>query len=189
MRKDLLALGLIVSFVGLVSIAVSQVPVVPNPSQNWVTVPGAEVQAPESSYNMSVQGILTQGDRFRVYFQLGLPPAIFSMDATVLVNLTYPNGSTKLYDIPIGSSGGTVGIMAPFPEGTVNETGTYKANAEAYFITIIYLAFQKVEVGETEPQYPYSTFLLVGGGAFAGGIGIIVLGAKIPKRKKRFRRR
>jgi len=187
MRRDLLASGLILSFVGLAFMGISQMSIKHEPLQNWVTVAEAgPLQQP--SYNMSVQGTLSSSDRFKVYFQLGpYSGGPIVEGAGVLVNLTDPSGYTESYDISVGlSSGGTLGIMEPFPEYIANSTGTYRANAEAFFVSIVYLAFQKMELTEIEPQYPNRGFFPVGVAIFAGGVGVVLLGAKISKRRRRF---
>jgi len=135
---------------------------------------------------MSVQGNLTITDKFRIYFQLGPYEGPIPEGAGVLINLTDPTGANKLFDIPAErSQGGTIGIKAPFPEDTANSTGTYRVKAQALFVSIVYLAFQKMKIEELGPQYPYGIFSPVGGAVIAGGSGIILLGAKFSKRRRR----
>ena len=176
MRKDLLALGLILLFVGMASMSISQVTVTPEPIQSWVTV--AESTSQEPSNNMTVQGTLTQGDRFRVYFLYGPYSGAINIDAGVLINLTDPTGYTKSFYSLVESG-------PSYPEYTANSTGTYRANALAILISITSLTFEKMEIEEKGSQHPYSIYLPVGGVIFAGGSGILLLGRKISKRRRR----
>jgi hypothetical protein len=188
MRKDLLALGIFLCFVGLGFMAASQIVIKPEPREaGWIPV--KEITSEQPSYLLSVQGPLNQRDKFRVYFGLGPAPGLISMDASVEVNFTDPNGYTALYDIPVGrgSQGGPLAVKSAFPEGVVNYTGTYKVDAEAIWgISLTYLALQKMKLEEKEPQYPYSTFFPVGIATFLAGGGISFLGVKISKQKRRF---
>lgn len=185
MRRDLLALGILLLFLGVVFISGSRVVVKPEPLEKWVVVEDTSAEQPTSS--LFVQGRLTRGDRFRVYFELAPPsPGPFSMDATVLVNLTDPNGYVEPYYIPIErDEGGTLRLMAPFPGGVANYTGTYKVSAEAILgVFFNYLDLQKIEIEEKEPQYPYGVLFPVGIAVLLGGVGISLLGTKISRRKR-----
>jgi len=186
MRKGLLALGIFLSFVGLGFIAASKLVVKPEPVEtDWIDID--KVSSQEPRYVLSVNGSLNQGDKFRVYFQLYPVYGTLSVDASVEVNLTDPNGNSTLYDVPIGrSQGGVLGLLGPFPEGVANYTGTHRVDAEGIWgVSLIYLALQKMPIEEREPQYPYSTFFPVGIGIFLAGGGISLLGAKTSKHKRR----
>jgi len=186
MRKDLLALGLIFCFVGLVFLSFSQMVVMPAPIKSWVTV--AESNS-EPTYNMSVQGSFINGSIFRVRFGLGPYSGPVPTDVFVQVNVTDPVGYTESVDVRVGrTSGGAVGIMDPFPVGTAFYTGIYRADAQAFFVSIIYLALEKEEITAVPPEYPYSGFLPVGGAVFAGGSGTLLLGARVSKPRKRLRK-
>ena len=184
MRRDLLALGMFLLLLGVVFMSGSRVVVKPEPLERWVVVEDATAEQPTPS--LFVQGRLTYGDRFRVYFELAPPsPGPFSSDATVLVNLTDPNGYMEPYSIPIDRDEAGLRPMAPFPRGVANYTGTYKASAEAIWgISLNYLGLQKIELEEKELQYPYGILLPVGIAILLGGVGILLLGAKISRRKR-----
>lgn len=185
MRKGLLALGIFLCFVGLIFMAASQIIVKPEPLQNWTDVDTVSVEQP--SMLLSVQGPLKQGDKFKVFFRLApFSGQMISVDASVIINFTDPSGYTTVYDIPIGLVRGMLVLKAPPPEDVANYTGTYKADAEGIWgMSLVYLALQKMTLEEREPQYPYGTFLPIGGAIFLAGGGIFLLGAKISKRKKR----
>lgn len=183
-RKNLLALGLVLIFMGLVFIAVSRIVVKPEPLQKWVVV--EEVEAGQSADNLFLNGHLTQGDRFRVYFSLGpVSGGRLSVDATVLINLTDPIGHVKLYEIPIMYAQGKLTTRDRFPEVVANYTGAHKVNARGIWgVSLTYLALQKMEIEEKEPQYPYIIFLPVGFAVLLGGVGTSILGVKTSKRKR-----
>jgi len=183
MRKDILALGLILFFAGLVLVATSQIAVKQEPTKSWLTVAKVEPQQP--SYNMSVEGTLAQGDKFRVYFKLGRVSGPFIEGAAVLINLTDPNEYSNLYDVSIGSVEGILGILEPFPEGVANHTGTYKANAQGLAVSLSYLSLQKMKLEEKEPLYPYSTFFPAGSVICLGGVGILILSNRMSRHKRR----
>lgn len=189
MRKDLLALGIFLSFLGLGFMAASQMVVKPEPvEKGWMLL--KEVTLEQPSRLLSVQGPLNSGDRYRAYFTLAPVSGPISMDASVIVNITDPSGYTNSHDIPIGRQGGVLAIERPFPEGVANSSGTYKVDAEAIWgMSLTYLALQKMEIEEREPYYPYGAFLPVGGVIFLGGVGISFLGAKISKHKRRLHKR
>jgi len=183
MRKDLLALGLIVTFAGLIFLAFSQVAIVPEPIRNWIDVTRSVPEQP--SYNMSVQGNFTIGDRLRVYFQFPFSGGLIREGAAVLANLTDPSGHIKASEVPVGSTDGQIGIMAAFPEYLANFTGTYRVKAEGLGVSLASLALQRLEIEQAEPYYPNGVFLPAGGAVFAGGLGTSILGAKISKRRRR----
>jgi len=187
MRKDVIALGLVISLTGLSLIGFSQVTVRSEPVRNWITV--AESKSQQPIYNMSVQSTFISGDRLKVYFELGpYSGGPVPEGAGVLVNLTDPSGYTNTFDIPVRPVGGTFAIAKSFPETVVNQTGIYRANADALFVSIIYLAFQKLELRQVEPKYPYATISLPGYVAFAGGLAVMLLGVKISKKPRHFRK-
>jgi len=162
----------------------SRVVVKPEPFERWVVVEDVTVEEPASS--LFLQGSLTHGDKYRVYFELA-PPSTgpFSMDTTVAVNLTDPNGYMEPYYIPIEREDLTLQLAAPFPEGVANYTGSYNVSAKAMLeIFLNYLSLQKIELVEREPQYPYSILLPVGIAILVGGVAISLLGAKISRRKR-----
>lgn len=186
MRRDLLALSIFLLFLGVVFISGSRVVVKPEPLEKWVVVEEARATAEQTS-SLFVQGSLDPGDRFRVIFELAPPsPGFLSLDTTVLVNLTHPNGYTEPYYIPIErDESGMPQLMASFPEGVANYTGTYKASAEAILgIFFNSLSLQKMELEEREVQLPYGILLPVGIVILFGGVGISILGAKISMRKR-----
>ncbi|MFQ5999577.1 MAG: hypothetical protein ACE5J6_02240 [Candidatus Bathyarchaeia archaeon] len=157
-----------------------------------------DVNANPSAELLSVQGDLEEGDGFRVYFTLEpLPQPRISKDASVLINVTDPEGSVfgyatqEKYDIPLELQGVKVVTMKPFPKDVANHTGTYKIDAWAIWgVRLLYLALEKMELQEREPQYPYSNLFPIGVTVALGGIGISVFGVKSSKRKKvRLRRR
>jgi hypothetical protein len=185
MKKSLLALGILLSFVGLSFMAASQIVVKPEPQTQWETVQEVSVEKP--TMLLSVQGQLKEADEFKVYFQLApLSGQVISWDASVEINFTDPGGNMTLYDIPIGLVSGNLVLKAPFPQGVANYTGTYKVDAEGIWgMYLIYLALQKMKIEETEPQHPYGIFIPVGVVVFLAGGGIFLLGAKASKHKRR----
>ncbi len=192
MRKDLIALGLVITFAGLIFMAFSRVTVRPEPIRKWVSL--AKYQSPQPVYNMSVQAPLTSSERFKVYFQFG-PYSGGSIveGAGVVVNVTGLDVTgqsiyAKSFDIPVKLAGGLPRITVPFPEDTVNQTGTYRANAEAFFVSIIYLDFQKLELKEAQPQYPYATLSPYGYATSAVGVAVLLIGTKVSKHRRHNRK-
>lgn len=189
MRKNVVALGISLLFLGAVFIAVSRVTVKPEPLKTWTVVSDFRAETPTTS--LVVQGNLVQRDRFRVYF--GVAPVSgpgIPWDAAVLINFTDPNGNTRTYEIEVRLIDDKPASADPPPEGVVNHTGTYKVDAWAIWgISLDYLALQKIEIKEMEPQHPYGNLFFVGGAIFLGGIGAVYLGVKAPRRKRRFIKR
>lgn len=187
MRRDLLALGIFLLFLGLVFISGSRVVVKPEPFEKWVAVEDTTVEEPASI--LFVQGSLTHGDKYRVYFELAPPPpGPFSADTIAQVNLTDPNGYMESYLIPIERDEmGLLRVTESFPGGVANYNGTYKVSAEVpkiFGVTFKSLSIQKIELVEKEPQYPYGFLLPVGIAILLGGVAISLLGAKISRRKR-----
>lgn len=185
MRKDLLAIGIFLIFLGLISVASSRVAIKPEPTQDWVVVEKTEVLQPTEK--LSVQGDLTSGDRFRANFGLSRStgPGIVPEVSMILVNLTDPNGEIESSQIPLDLQGGAVTPMAPFPKGIANYTGTYKVDARTIGVVLLNeVALEKMEIEEKELQYPYANLLPIGIAIFIGGFGISLLGVKLSKRKR-----
>lgn len=179
MRKDIVAVGIILCFVGLIFVSSSQVVVRSPRQEGWVNVAGSGRQKPTNE--MSLQGNLTQGDTFRVYFTKWQDPGPIREEAGVMINLTDKNGYLiySFYNL----------ITEPFPRLTANYTGVYKVNAQSFFVGMTSLALQKREITEPESQYPYRSFLPVGAVILAGGSGSLLLGAKLSKRRRRIHKR
>lgn len=184
MRKNLFVLGVSFLFLGMIFIAVSRVAVKPEPLKKWAKV--GEAHGEETpTLNLFAQGDLTRGDRFRVYFNIALlSSSVISVDASVVINLTDPNGHTETYDIPVTSQGGKAALMEPLPEDVANYTGTYKVDAWGLFVSLRYVALQRMELKEREPQYPYGNLFFVGCAVFLGGIGASYLGVKASRHKR-----
>lgn len=188
MKKNILALGIFLLFLGIVLIGVSGMDV-SKPEKKWTVVSEVKEEEATPLTKLAVQGNLEQGDTFRAYFELSPRPqtGAYSIDVAVVVNLTDPNGNTRTYDIPITYVGIMPANLEPFPEGVANYTGTYKLDAWGIWgAALNYLALKKMEFEEVEPQYPYSNLSFVGGATFLGGIGTLFLGIKAPRRKRRF---
>lgn len=185
MRKSLLAFGILLSFVGLSFMAISQIVVKPEPQTEWEIV--KEVSVEQSTMLLSVQGQLEEADEFKVNFQLApFSGQVISIDASVIINVTDPTGYSTSYDIPIGLVREQLVRKASLPQDVANYTGTYKVDAEGIWgMRLIYLALQKMKIEETEPQHLYSIFLPAGVVVFLAGGGIFLLGAKASKHKRR----
>jgi len=181
MRKDILALGMFVMFLGLVFLCVSRIAI----EQQWMMIPGARAEPTDPVERLSIQGDLKEGERFKVTFTLrNFTP--YSLELGVVVNVTDPNGYSKLYEIPLSSSGtGTPLLVEPFPEDIANYTGTYKVSAEGYDVTLRSLVLQR----KGEPLYPYSFIFPVGIAIFLGGGGISLLAVKMRARAQLSKRK
>jgi hypothetical protein len=179
MRKDILALGMFVMFLGLIFLSVSRT--VKKPELKWATV--VNTRAKESTEKLFLQGNLTEGDRFQVTFGLNQSSSQpFLLEPEVEVNVTDPNGHSKLYSIRLTSIDSSFACMDPFPEDVANYTGTYKVTAEAFEILLNSLFLHRQV--KTEPDHPYSFLFPVGIAIFLGGGGISLLAVKISKRKR-----
>lgn len=96
----------------MIFIAVSRVSVKPEPSKRWTVVNSSRAET--TNMKLFVQGNLTQGDRFKVYFSLApLSSSALSEAATVVINLTDPNGHPETYGISVASQGGQLALMEP----------------------------------------------------------------------------
>ena len=182
MRKDLLALGISILFLGLVSVVYSRVVIKPQPKQNWVLV--EETWAQPLNMSLFVQGDLEEEDRFRVYFRI-TPAGVFKIpDVVIRVNITDPNENTKSYYVNVPFQQGAPN--PEFSEYAANFTGTYRVTTQTILPTVqfSYLALQKLEIEEGDPQYPNSDFLPVGVVVLLGGFGILLLGVRLAKPKR-----
>ena len=168
----------------MIFIAVSRVSVKPEPSKRWTVVNSSRAET--TNMKLFVQGNLTQGDRFKVDFRLApLSSSVLSEAATVVINLTDPNGHLKTYGIPVVlSQEGQLGLMEPFPEGVANYTGTYRIDAWGIFVSVRYLALRRMVLEERELQYPYGNLFFVGCAIFLGGIGASYLGGKASRHRR-----
>lgn len=184
MKKNLFALGVSLLFLGVIFIAFSNVVVQLEPLKKWTAIDEVDGEQ-ETLVKLSAQGDLTEGDRFRVYFSLYPPTGSwYSVDQGVYINFTDPNGHTETYDVAVTSEGGYHALMTPFPEGVANYTGTYRADALGLFVSLRYLALQRMDITEREPQYPHSNFFFVGCAVFSGGIGTLYLGSKALRHRR-----
>lgn len=187
MRKDLLALGILLLFLGVVFISGSRGVVKPDPLEKWVVVEDVTPEEPASS--LFVQGILTMNDTYRVYFELApFPSGPFSIDTFAQVNVTDPNGYMESYSIPIERDEmGLLQATESLPGGVANYTGTYEVSAEVpeiFGVNFRSLGIQKIELEERELEYPYGILLPVGSVILLGGVAISILGAKVSRRKR-----
>jgi len=186
MRKNLLAFGILLLFLGLIFMSYSSMPVKPEPQKKWDTVNKNEIQEP--TIDMFVEGNLTAGDTFKVTFSLGpsYSSSYMMEGASVLINITEPNGYPKqIADVAIELVNGRPAIAAPFPVSLANVTGTYNATARAIWgVTLIRIAIEKMKIEERDLEYPNGAFLPVGSATLLVGAGASFFGAKVSKRKK-----
>jgi hypothetical protein len=181
MRKDILALGMSVMFLGLVFLSASRTAIKPEPK--WDVV--VNTRANESTERLFLQGNLTEGDKFQVNFALDQNSAQqFLLEPEVQVNVTDPNGHSKLYSIRLRGMDGYIARLDPFPQDVANYTGTYNVTAEAFEILLRNLVLSKLGFVKTDPDYPYSFLFPVGIAILLGGSGISLLALKISKRKR-----
>jgi len=181
MRKIFLFLGIFLLFIGVLVISLSRVVIFPGASPYWVAV--EEVKA-QPSRQLELGGNLTQGDKFRIYFLLAPVTGQISLDSTVEINVTDPQGTIKWYEIPIEREDDHLVPMSELPRGNATYTGTYQVSVIAFGVQLTRLALQKMEYKEQEPQYPYSGLVPVGVVAFSGGVAVVLLGNRIPRRKR-----
>jgi len=189
-RKDLLALGIILLFLGLIFTSISREAVKPEPEGSWVPLAEAkESKAP--FWNLFVEGDLKQGDKFRIVYREGMWRSELIVEGgTVYINLTDPWGHIENYEILYELSADEQ--LVPVEGGRrlpseflANDTGSYKVSAEAIWgVSLTYLALVKFELKEKEPYYPNSNLFPIGVVTIFGGVGVSLLGAKISKSKK-----
>jgi len=181
MRKSIIVLGIVLLFVGVISLGISRTPVYSIPDFPIV----AEVTAPnQTTYNLTLVGNLTRGDTFLIRFEPILPTSDqVSMDAGVEINLTDPEGRSVLYDIPLDFSSGQWFPTARLPEGVANITGAYKVKALGYMWVYLRSLTLKKAV-EKPPQYPYDNLLPAGIAVVIGGTATSIFGAKSTKSRK-----
>jgi len=181
MRKDILALGMFAMVLGVVFLSASRTAV--KPGLKWDVV--VNTRPPESTVRLFLQGNLTEGDRFQVNFAIDQNSSSpFFMEPEVEVNVTDPNGGSKLYSIRLTSVDSRVARLDPFPEDVANYTGTYEVTAEAYEILLKNLVLTKLGFVKTDPDYPYSFLFPVGIAILLGWSGISLLAVKISKSKR-----
>lgn len=186
MRRNLLALGVLLVFLGLFFLSVSRT--VMKPELSWAIV--ENTRANKSTEKLSLQGYLTKGDRFQVTFGIDQNSSSpFFLEPGVYVNVTDPNGYSSFYNIDLTTDEyGYVLRLDPWPEDVANYTGSYTVAAEAFDILLKSLVLHRQV--KTEPGYPYSFLFPVGIGILLGGGGISLFGVKISKPKRiRYKRR
>lgn len=177
MRKDLLVLGACLLFLGTIFLSVSRV--AQSGPSSWPQV--ASDSEPGGADSLSVQGNLTTGDTWQIYFAVRFTQQQITMDEGAYVTLTDPSNNTLSYDIPIYS-----GPMPEyFPTDKANHTGLYTVNASRYglFTKLTRLELRKMEL--SEPRYPYGLLLPIGVVVLGGGAGTSLLGAKSSKPPRR----
>ena len=190
MRKSVLVSGLFLVLFGLVFMVASTIAVQPEPFIETQVLDKTTANPPADS--LSVQGNLSNGDRFRIGFTIDTSPGQIHVDAAVILTVTNPEGYNLTDEIPIGfSPGGKPISMAPFPEGIANKTGTYKVSAQGiWFVYLRSLVLEKAILKEGEAEYPYRILFPIGIATITGGVGTSLLGAKSSKpRKIRSKRR
>jgi len=183
MKKKIVAAGIILLFLGLVLLSLSGV-AINQTAQTWTNV--KEIKPEKPTRILSVEGNLTQGDKYRVYFLLSPMPDSFPIDAGVVVNVTDQQENLLTYhDIDIVREGQHLVPQQPLPRGIANYTGTYKVHAEGVFgVLLSRLSLQRL-ASQIETQYPYSAYTPVGIIVLSGGIGASLVGIRSTKRRKR----
>jgi len=189
MRRDLLAYGIIVLFLGLVFLACSRVTVQPEPIGSWSVVDDFEANPPDD--HLQVEGFLGGGETFKVYFSLMPPPVqLLPEDIGLYVNVTDPQNDTTTYPIRVRFLQGKLVTMDLPPTGTASYTGIHKVRAWSLWgINMAYLSLERSEFIEQEPQYPYEILFSVSIPVFFGGVVVCLLGLKSSrKRRTRYKR-
>lgn len=191
MKRDILILGVFFLFLGLTLMSVSRTSVEVEPLERWQTVEETEVNPPKES--LSVQGDLTNGDRFRVYFTIQMEEeelarkfgGVFPSEVGVIeMNLTDPYGSSvRLPDTLIGIQRG-MAYPVELPEGVANVTGTYTVDAKSFPPDWIKLESLRLE-REIERKEPFGFLLPVGVVVSVSGIALSIFGVKSSKRRGR----
>ena len=191
MRKVLLALGVFAMLFGLVLHAVSQMSVQEQlPYETWLNVNDTEANPPVG--NLSVEGNLTSGDKFRLWFSLQPSQSqVFPNSLGIKMNLTNPNGNTASYIVHVDiDEEGKIRTLDPYPEDIANYTGTYRVDGQSLGVVLIrLLVIQKSLFVEPELKYPYEALLPVGIVVFLVGVGLILWGAMSSKRKRPLRKK
>lgn len=181
----MLILGVLLLFLGpiLLSISKTSTP----PVERWLTVQETDVDPPKEE--LSVQGELADGDKFRVYFTIQFkerlnPWGPIPKDLGVIImNLTEPSGNVvHLPDTLIEEYQGFP-YPRKIPEGIANATGTYQVDAKSIgFINLDSLRLEKLVIYKEEP---YSFLLPVSALVTIGGIALSIFGVKTSKEKRR----
>ncbi len=190
MRRDLLACGIFVLFLGLVFQACSRVVVQPEPIGSWSVVDDYDADPPD--YRLHVEGFLRSGETFKVYFSLMPPPVqLLPEDIGLHINVTDPQNDVTMYPIRVKFLQGKMVTMDPAPVATANYTGIHKIDAFSLWgINMAYLSLERRELLEQEPQYPYEVLYPASIAVLFGGVVVSLLGFKSSgKKRSRYKRR
>lgn len=181
MRRNVLVSGIFITLLGLAFMAASGIAVQPEPPRETEVLD--ETTPDQPAYSLSVQGDLSNGDRFRVGFTVEGPPGALHIDAAVIVNVADPDGNNSTYEIPITLKGEQPIPTTPFPESTANKTGLYKVVAQGIWgVLLRSLVLEKMIL--KEPEYPYGILFPMGIAIMMVGIGVSFLGAKSSKPRR-----
>jgi len=153
--------------------------------ERWQPVKETDANPPREE--LSVQGELTRGDEFRVYFTIQMeqfPRGPTPSEIGVIVmNLTKPSGNiVHLPDTLIGMYQGYP-YPLELPKGIVNATGTYQVDAKS--IGWLSLTSLRLERFGIEGKEPFSFLLPFSAPVSIMGMALSIFGAKSSKRKER----
>lgn len=167
MRLKFLGLGIVLIFIGLLFISISQIPVT-------TTTKNTERIAVGEKDSTEINATLNAGDEFSVSYSGG---SHFTNPEDVDVNVTvYYDSRNESTIVPYITA--KTGIVA-------NHTGLYKMQLFGLFIdpsTPLILTVMKIHQ-ETDTSYPNSYMLPIGLSTIVSGLGVSIWGTISSKRK------
>jgi len=184
MRKAIVAIGVLLLFLGVFLLGISRIAVQSTP--DFPTVAKTTSNADTNSLNVS--GNFARDDIFKLFFTPNYKrPDVASQDNGVFLDFTDPSGNTVNYEVAITIEGGNPYLEGQFPTGFVNQTGIYTLKAFSYGYGMYLRSLELQKVVEKPPLYPYYYLLPASFAIVIGGTGASLWGAKKPPQPKRRR--
>jgi hypothetical protein len=190
MRRNILALGILIMLLAFVLQVSSQFSVVIDPARDtWVTVNSNEANPPV--LELSVSANLSKDERFRIFFSLQRISGSYLPDGFGLdMNLTDPNGAVLSFerDAEIGEDGKIVitNLGETYPSALANVTGTYRADAQSRggVIMVRLLTIEKSVTIPANVDYPWTILSPASIVVFVAGTCLLFLGAVSSKARR-----
>jgi hypothetical protein len=186
MRRNLMALGILVIFLAFVVEGFSRTPVeVEAAYDTWVNVNSKEANPPEPT--LSVEGNLVAGDKFRIFFQVQPSSSnVYLPDSLgIKINLSDTNGNVlHSYFVEAEYQEEKIVLLNSYPVVTANDTEIYNVVAQPTGNLLMrLLVIQKSQHVEAKVDYPFEFLSLASIIVFLVGVGFLLWGAKSSKHK------
>ena len=160
MRRNILALSVLLMFLALLLQAFSQMSIEVEPSRGiWTNVNSNEANPPAES--LSVEANLTNSDELRIFYSLQKSSISYRPNGIgIKMNLTGPDGNVTSFirHVDLDEMDRIVVTDFPtYPTATANQTGAYRVDGQSIgqVVLIRLLTIQKYELTESKIEYPY----------------------------------